>query len=111
MIWMCVTYPMNPSMTPRCSPPLAPLQDVANSIAHVHISGEMHSAVQEKPHVYLEADPELRMTLRGLRKNGKKTFVLTNSGYEYIAHGLRFLLGDDWRSVSSNSSLCHLHSE
>lgn len=49
---------------------------------------------------YLERAPKLVGYLENLRKNGKKTFLLTNSTLPFIAKGMSYLTSsDDWMDL------------
>ncbi|CAK5130639.1 unnamed protein product [Meloidogyne enterolobii] len=46
---------------------------------------------------FVEKDPRIGKLLVQLRVSGRKTFLLTNSEYEYTKAVMTFLLGDKWR--------------
>ena len=63
------------------------------AVNNAHVSGKMHSAVLANPSKYMLPAPHLRLTLQRFRDVGKKLFLCSNSGYEYVAGGLKYLLG------------------
>lgn len=75
----------------------------AASILHTGahgIGGTLHMAVMEDVSVYLERAPQLVGYLENLRKNGKKTFLLTNSSFAFINKGMSYLTSsDDWMDL------------
>ena len=73
--------------------------DVSKAIGWVHMSGAMHQAVAAAPDEYLHPSPQLGSLLGAARNQGKRLFLLTNSGYDFVNHGMRFLVGDDWRHL------------
>lgn len=73
-------------------------QDVRAAIQEVHESGEMHRTVAANPHVYQAPIPGLAGHLKRWLDDGKKLFLMTNSGLTFVDAGMRFLVGDDWRS-------------
>lgn len=57
-------------------------------------------AVMDDISVYLERAPQLVGYLENLRKNGKKTFLLTNSSFAFISKGMSYLTSsDDWMDL------------
>ncbi|TMW65622.1 hypothetical protein Poli38472_008264 [Pythium oligandrum] len=79
--------------------PIAIVEDVNAAIAQVHLSGRMHKAVAQDLAKYLEPKPTLLPLLERIRRNGKKMFLCTNSSFQYIDAGLKFMIGDDWRDL------------
>ncbi|GBG28133.1 5'-nucleotidase domain-containing protein 2 [Hondaea fermentalgiana] len=79
--------------------PAAVFQDVSSSISYVHRSGLMHRHVMEDMDTYLKPTPKLRTLLEELQGSGVQTFVLSNSNFDYVDAGMRFLCGDDWMQL------------
>ncbi len=79
--------------------PRAVVEDVLKAVNYVHMSGKMHSAVVKDLPTYMLPAPHLRETLTRFRDVGKKLFLCSNSNYEYVSSGMRFLLGDDWQDL------------
>mmetsp|Transcript_20832 Transcript_20832/g.36941 ORF Transcript_20832/g.36941 Transcript_20832/m.36941 type:complete len:539 (+) Transcript_20832:72-1688(+) len=76
--------------------PAALYQDISSSISNVHTSGVMHGAVMNNTSKYLHKSPKLRKLLTEFREGGVETFVMSNSSFDYIDRGMRYLCGDDW---------------
>eukprot|EP00010_Vexillifera_abyssalis_P001467 CAMPEP_0201560034 /NCGR_PEP_ID=MMETSP0173_2-20130828/77884_1 /ASSEMBLY_ACC=CAM_ASM_000268 /TAXON_ID=218659 /ORGANISM="Vexillifera sp., Strain DIVA3 564/2" /LENGTH=554 /DNA_ID=CAMNT_0047974451 /DNA_START=48 /DNA_END=1708 /DNA_ORIENTATION=+ len=66
-------------------------QDVRSAIEMVHRSGALHRAIVEDFAMYLRRTPLLVDFLVKLRLEGRKTFLLTNSPYPFVAAGMDFL--------------------
>ncbi|KAI9354431.1 HAD-superfamily hydrolase [Pilaira anomala] len=61
------------------------------------IGGKLHETIMRDMSTYLERSPKLVGYLENLRKNGKKTFLLTNSTLPFISKGMSYLTSsDDW---------------
>ncbi|KAI9497803.1 5' nucleotidase family-domain-containing protein [Zychaea mexicana] len=64
------------------------------------IGGRLHHAVLSDIPNYLEKSPQLVHFLKKLKKNGKKTFLLTNSSLPFIDKGMQYLTSSpDWRDL------------
>ncbi|KAI9481094.1 MAG: HAD-superfamily hydrolase [Benjaminiella poitrasii] len=64
------------------------------------IGGTLHLEVMKDMPRYLERSPQLVDYLEHLRKQGKKTFLLTNSTLAFIAKGMTYLTTTpDWREL------------
>lgn len=80
-------------------------QDVNQAIQHVHRSGLAHRGILSDPQKYLVKNGQLLRFLRMLRENGKKLFLLTNSPFNFVDGGMRFMLEDSlghqdsWREL------------
>ncbi|KAJ2601621.1 hypothetical protein H4R99_002948 [Coemansia sp. RSA 1722] len=60
----------------------------------------LHGVIMSNIDEYLERAPELLQLLETLKREGKRLFLLTNSGYEYVDRGLTHLFGTRaWRDV------------
>ncbi|GLD92178.1 hypothetical protein PINS_up000711 [Pythium insidiosum] len=79
--------------------PIAIVEDVHAAITQVHTSGHMHKAVAKDLPRYVEPSPMLLPFLERIRNSGKKMFLCTNSSFQYIDAGLRYMIGDDWREL------------
>jgi HAD superfamily 5'-nucleotidase-like hydrolase len=79
--------------------------DVNRAIQHVHRSGLVHRGILADPNRYLLKNGQLLRFLRMLKDKGKKLFLLTNSPYNFVDGGMRFLMeesfgfGDSWREL------------
>ena len=69
-------------------------KDVRYCIDLCHRDGSIKQRVAADPQEYIEKDPHLLSTLRGLKKSGKKLFLLTNSLWEYTNAVMTFLCSD-----------------
>jgi len=79
--------------------PAAVFEDVTKSIGKVHLTGQMHREVMSDVERYLHRSPKLRQLLEELGESGVDTFVLSNSSFDYIDVGMRYLCGDDWMEL------------
>ncbi|KAJ1742334.1 hypothetical protein LPJ55_002684 [Coemansia sp. RSA 990] len=60
----------------------------------------LHSTIINNIGDYLDRAPELLQILNTLKSSGKRLFLLTNSGYQYINAGLTYMFGTrDWRAL------------
>ncbi|KAJ2710048.1 hypothetical protein H4R19_003945, partial [Coemansia spiralis] len=60
----------------------------------------LHSEIMNNIGDYLNPAPELMQLLNDLRRAGKRVFLLTNSGYQYVNAGLTYMFNTrDWRDV------------
>lgn len=66
-------------------------EDVRKSIEFIHRSGDLHRAIVEDFSLYLRKTENLVPLLLKLRKAGKKTFLLTNSPYQFVDAGMEYL--------------------
>jgi hypothetical protein len=48
--------------------------------------------------MYFEENVSLKPCLQRLRDANKQIFLITNSAYWYVNHGLSYLLGDNWQN-------------
>ena len=47
---------------------------------------------------YFEENDRLKPFLQRLRDANKEIFLITNSAYWYVNHGMSYLLGENWRN-------------
>uniref|UniRef100_A0A1I8AAM7 Cytosolic purine 5'-nucleotidase n=1 Tax=Steinernema glaseri TaxID=37863 RepID=A0A1I8AAM7_9BILA len=73
-------------------------QDLQAATNTVHNDGEMKRHVLENLEKYVVKDERIKPLLNLLRKNGSRTFLLTNSEYYYTNGIMRYLIGEDWTS-------------
>jgi len=69
-------------------------QDVRNVIQDLHTSRNFHKHVIPRVAEYIDPNPRLGAFLERLHANGKKTFLITNSPYEFVDAGMNYVLGD-----------------
>ncbi|MFH1808509.1 MAG: HAD-IG family 5'-nucleotidase [Pseudomonadota bacterium] len=66
--------------------------DVRECIDALHADGSLKSLIVADLGRFIERDRALSATLHKLRSSGKRLFLLTNSGFAYTNHLMRFLL-------------------
>ncbi|KAG0470464.1 hypothetical protein HPP92_017164 [Vanilla planifolia] len=80
-------------------------EDVRNAIQHVHRSGALHSQILLDPPRYLVRNSQVLKFITMLKEKGKKVFMLTNSPYQFVDGGMKFISegygahGDSWRDL------------
>lgn len=67
--------------------------DVAESIDRAHATGTLHRTIVQDPEKYLKPNPRLREYLERIRTSGRNLFLLTNSPFDFVDRGMRFLVG------------------
>jgi 5'-nucleotidase len=79
------------------------LRDVRETLDHTHTRGTLKSRILESPRRFLTGNATAAKSLLRLKKAGVKTFLLTNSDYEYAVGVLDHLLpdgsGPSWRRL------------
>jgi len=78
--------------------PAAVHSDVTSSIAHVHVSGLLHREVMGDVEKYVHRSPKIRTLLEEM-KGSVKLFLLSNSSFDYVDNGMRYICGDDWTDL------------
>jgi len=81
-------------------------QDVRGSVDHVHMFGDLKPKTCEDLPRYVKKDGRLPRVLYNLQKSGAKTFLLTNSDWDYSNKVMEYLLdcpdapyaGKPWQS-------------
>ncbi|GAB5587362.1 hypothetical protein Unana1_02262 [Umbelopsis nana] len=64
------------------------------------IGGQLHQRVLEDMTSYLTKQSSIVSYLEDLRRNGKKTFLLSNSSFPFIDAGLQYITSSpDWRDL------------
>jgi hypothetical protein len=48
--------------------------------------------------MYFEENDRLKPFLQRLQNANKQIFLITNSAYWYVNHGMSYLLGEDWQN-------------
>ncbi|XP_020607086.1 cytosolic purine 5'-nucleotidase-like [Orbicella faveolata] len=69
-------------------------QDVRAAVDWVHLKGTLKQNTVDNLDTYVIKEPKLAKLLSRMRKNGRKTFILTNSGYSYTDKIMTFLLDE-----------------
>lgn len=67
------------------------MQDVRNAVDYVHLQGELKDRTTENLEKYVKKDPRLPMFLTRLKESGAKTFLLTNSDYNFTDKIMTYL--------------------
>ncbi|GMI19100.1 hypothetical protein TeGR_g12005, partial [Tetraparma gracilis] len=73
--------------------------DVRECVDLCHRDGAIKDFVKADPGKYVVADEGLRPMLEAFRAGGVKTFLLTNSLWDYTAAVMDFLCGQGWESL------------
>lgn len=68
--------------------------DIRKAVDTVHHNGELKNKTMDVIEQLVERTPKLSLLLDRLAKSGKKTFLLTNSGYSYTERLMSFMLND-----------------
>jgi len=72
-------------------------KDLRTAIDDIHLTSlKLKKAVIENPKRYVRRDPRLTETLARIRRNGRKTFLLTNSDWWYTQHVMTWVIGPHW---------------
>lgn len=85
--------------------------DVKSAVGHLHESGILHGAISSQPEVYIEESPGIVDLLRTLRAAGRRTFMLTNSGFRFVSAVLNHITRHslppgEWLSLFDLVRLC-----
>ncbi|KAK3730223.1 hypothetical protein RRG08_034968 [Elysia crispata] len=75
--------------------------DIRNTVQSLHTSGVLHDTIMKGLDKYLNTDKcyETKMLLEKLAGEGKKLFLVTNSGFPFIDVGMKYMVGSDWRDL------------
>jgi hypothetical protein len=73
--------------------------DVADAIDYAHSSGIVHNAVMADLPAYVKPKPQLKAMLESFRRDGKQLFLASNSNFEFVSSGMRFLVGEGWQKL------------
>ena len=66
--------------------------DIRKAVDTVHGNGELKDKTIEMVEQLVDRSPKLSLLLDRLEKAGKKTFLLTNSGYSYTERLMSYML-------------------
>jgi HAD superfamily 5'-nucleotidase-like hydrolase len=75
-------------------------RDIRHSIDLCHRDGSIKHKVALDPAAYIQRDPLLKETLLRLRHSGRKTFVVTNSLWDYTHVVMNHIFGNDSRQLT-----------
>eukprot|EP01094_Clydonella_sp_ATCC50884_P030488 TRINITY_DN996_c0_g1_i1.p1 TRINITY_DN996_c0_g1~~TRINITY_DN996_c0_g1_i1.p1 ORF type:complete len:453 (+),score=164.78 TRINITY_DN996_c0_g1_i1:620-1978(+) len=67
-------------------------QDVRSAVDFIHQQGMLKTRTMEDLERYIERDDRTAKLFDRLRKNGKKVFLMTNSGYKYTDKVMSYLV-------------------
>ncbi|XP_064615785.1 5'-nucleotidase domain-containing protein 3-like [Liolophura sinensis] len=73
--------------------------DVRNAVQGVHSSGLLHGQIMSNLDLYLEKGEEVKLLLMKLTSAGKKLFLITNSGFQFVDSGMKYMIGQDWEQL------------
>lgn len=68
---------------------------VKNSVRDVHISGMIYKEITSNLDTYLQKD-KLCDLFDYLSEANKTLFLITNSGFDFVNKGMRYIVGADW---------------
>jgi len=66
-------------------------QDVKAAVGYLHESGVLHNAISAEPGRFIEDSPGVATLLSRLRASGRKTMLLTNSGFKFVNNGMNHI--------------------
>lgn len=78
--------------------PVCLYEDVAECVKRVHVTGEMYGHVTKNLNYYVHKNEGLGQYLEMLYNEGKELFMITNSPFTFMNTGMKFMLGDNWRT-------------
>ncbi|CAL1547611.1 unnamed protein product [Lymnaea stagnalis] len=72
-----------------------------NTVQGIHNSGVLHQAIIKDLDQYLYSEKcyETKLLLENLANEGKKLFLITNSGFPFIDHGMTYMVGKEWKEL------------
>lgn len=68
------------------------MADIRDAVNRLHASGRLHETIISNPARFLNPNARLGSYLAGLKEQGKKVFLLTNSPYKFVDAGMTYLL-------------------
>ena len=71
-------------------------EDVSKAINYAHGQGGMHQAIMNDVERYIHYNPNLVNYWQREASAGKKLFLLTNSPFDFVDAGMKYLCGTDW---------------
>ncbi|XP_061108768.1 5'-nucleotidase domain-containing protein 3-like [Conger conger] len=74
-------------------------KDVKAAIGDVHRKGSLYRAVEADIEKYICYGEQTHAVLKKLSENGKKMFLITNSPFDFVDRGMKFMVGKDWRDL------------
>eukprot|EP00794_Sanderia_malayensis_P009629 gene9629-10617_t len=73
--------------------------DCEKATQAVHYKGEMYKAITSDLDKYLPVIGECGEYLHKLKDAGKKLFMITNSGFNFVNKGMTHMIGAEWRGL------------
>jgi HAD superfamily 5'-nucleotidase-like hydrolase len=72
--------------------------DIRSTVQSIHTSGILHQAILKDLDLYLYSEKchETKLLLENLSSEGKKLFLVSNSGFPFIDQGMKYMVGEDW---------------
>ena len=80
---------------------------VRHTLDRAHVEGELKAEILANPHLYVDLDPALALTLLDQREAGKKLLLITNSEWSYTRAMMSYAFdrfmpaGTTWRDLFS----------
>lgn len=79
--------------------PIHLYKDVSDAVRDVHVKGFMYQWILQDLEKYILRGQETYSILHLLASKGKKLFLITNSPYNFVDKGMRYMVGKDWRDL------------
>ncbi|XP_067855202.1 5'-nucleotidase domain-containing protein 2-like [Heptranchias perlo] len=79
--------------------PVHLFRDVSDAISTVHIKGMMYDWIEKDMEKHILHGEETYAVLNRLVNNGKKLFLITNSPFNFVDKGMKYMAGKDWRDL------------
>ncbi|XP_043563797.1 5'-nucleotidase domain-containing protein 2-like [Chiloscyllium plagiosum] len=79
--------------------PVHLFRDVSDAVTSVHVKGMMYNWIEQDLEKYILHGDEIYAVLNRLVNNGKKLFLITNSPFNFVDKGMKYMVGKDWRDL------------
>ncbi|XP_062923666.1 5'-nucleotidase domain-containing protein 2-like isoform X3 [Mobula hypostoma] len=79
--------------------PVHLFRDVSDAISNVHIKGMMYKWIENDFENCILHGDETYAVLNRLVNDGKKLFLITNSPFNFVDKGMKYMVGKDWRDL------------
>ncbi|XP_072928802.1 5'-nucleotidase domain-containing protein 2-like isoform X3 [Hemitrygon akajei] len=79
--------------------PVHLFRDVSDAISNVHIKGMMYKWIENDLENCILHGDETYAVLNRLVNDGKKLFLITNSPFNFVDKGMKYMVGKDWRDL------------
>lgn len=67
-------------------------QDVRDCVEYLHAARKVHTEIMSDPAKFIIINPDLAPFLHRLKQSGKRTFLLTNSPFNFVDVGMHYML-------------------